>query len=173
MTAEPRARLAARQAELISALFGGPPAQGLDQRMVTAASVALAQKRARAVARAWPALARGLGADFTGRFTAYARATPPPGPGALADGLAFSRALARGHNLPDEALIERMLATTRVRLRRNRLTARHGPRLAAAITAQPRRLVIIISLPPIGARFLILGPSGRRRPARTMARRLQ
>jgi hypothetical protein len=163
MTAEPRARLAARQAELITALYGGPPAPGLDPQMVSITSAALARKRARAVARVWPALARGLGADFARLFTAYARATPPPDAGALADGLAFSRNLAREQHLPDSALIERMLATTRVKLRRNRLAARRGPRLAAAITAPPRRLVIIISLPPIGARFFVLGPRGRTR----------
>ncbi len=129
--------------------------------MVTITSAALGRKRTRAVARAWPALARGLGADFARLFTAYARAETPPDAGALADGLAFSRTLAREQHLPDSALIERMLATTRLKLRRNRL-ARRGPRLAAAITAPPRRLVIIISLPPIGARFLILSPPGRR-----------
>jgi hypothetical protein len=78
MTAEPRARLAARQAELISALYGGPLAPGLDPRRVTLTSAALARKRARAVAMTWPALARGLGADFAPLFIAYARATPPP-----------------------------------------------------------------------------------------------
>jgi len=103
MTAEQRARLAARQAELISALYGGPPAPGLDPQMVSVTSAALARKRARAVARAWPALARGLEADFARLFTAYARATPPPDAGALADGLAFSRTLAREQPLPDSA----------------------------------------------------------------------
>jgi hypothetical protein len=115
-------------------------------------------------------VARGLGADFAGRFTAYARATPPPDAGALADGLAFSRALARQQHLPDEALIERMLATTRVKLRRNRLAARHGPRMTAAITARPRRLMIIVSLPPIGTCFLILGPAARTRLAASTRR---
>ncbi len=89
--------------------------------MVTITSAALGRKRTRAVARAWPALARGLGADFARLFTAYARAETPPDAGALADGLAFSRTLAREQHLPDSALIERMLATTRLKLRRNRL----------------------------------------------------
>jgi len=131
--------------------------------MVTITSLALARKRARAAARAWPALARGLGADFARRFAAYARATPPPDAGGLGDGLAFSQALARGQHLPDGALIERMLANTRVKLRRNRLAARRGPRLTAAITARPRRLMIVVSLPPARARYFILGPTGRTR----------
>jgi len=162
VTADPRARLAARQAELITALYGGPPAPGLDPRMVRATSAALASKRARAVARAWPALARGLGADFAGRFTAYARATPPPDAGALADGLAFSRALAPEQHLPDDVLIERMLATTRVKPGHNRIAARR-PRLTATLTAPPRRLLIVVTLPPIGARFFIFGPPRRTR----------
>jgi len=159
--AEPRARLAARQAELIRALYGGPPAKGLDARMVAITSASLADKRARAVARAWPALTRGLGTAFAERFAAYARLTPPPGGGGLADGLAFSRVLARERHLPDEARIERMLATTRVKLRRNRLVARRCPCLAAAMAGRPRRLVIILSLPPIGARLVTLGPRPR------------
>lgn len=159
MTAELRARLAARQAELISALYGGPPAEGLDARLVALSSDALARKRARALARAWPALARALGADLTGQFAAFARVTPPPDGGALADGLAFSRVIARQRRLPDDARIEGMLAASRVKLRHNRLVPRRGPRLAAAITAtRPRRLVVIASLPPTGTRIITLGP---------------
>jgi hypothetical protein len=161
MTAEPRARLAARQAELISALYGGPPAEGLDARLVTLTSDSLAHKRARAVARAWPALARALGADLADQFAAFARVTPPPEGGALADGLAFSRVIARKRRLPDDARIEGMLATSRVKLRSNGLVARRGPRLAAAMTGRPRRLVVIATLPPIGTRVVTLGPLTR------------
>ncbi len=125
--AEPRARLAVRQAELIRALYAGPPAKGLDARMVAITSAALADKRARAVARAWPALARGLRTAFAERFAAYARLNPPPEGGAQADGLAFSRVLARERHLPDDARIQRMLAATRVKLYRNRLVARRCP----------------------------------------------
>ena len=164
MNAEPRARLAARQAELIRALYGGPPVTGLDAQMVALTSAVLAHKRARAVARAWPALALELGTDFAGRFTAYALASPPPDGGALADGLAFSQALAREGNPPSNARIEHMLTTTRVKLRHNRLITRRSPRLAATITGRPRQLAIVVSLPPIGTRLLTLGPLTRRRP---------
>jgi hypothetical protein len=161
MTDECRARLAARQAELIRALYGGPPVHGLDARMVAITSGALADKRARAVARASPALARGLDTDFADRFAAYARATPPPHGGGLADGLAFSGILAREKRLPDDARIERLVATTRVKLRHNRLAARRMPRLAVTPISQRGRLVVIVSLPPIGARLFALGPLPR------------
>lgn len=163
MTAELRARLAARQAELITALYGGPPAEGLDARLVTLTSDSLARKRTRAVARAWPALARALGADLADQFTAFARVTPPPEGGALADGLAFSQVIAHKRQLPDDARIEAMLATSRVKLRHNRLVPRRGPRLAAVTTGPPRRLVIIASLPPAGTRIVTLGPLTRAR----------
>ena len=163
MTAELRARLAARQAELISALYGGLTAEGLDARLVTLTSDSLAHKRARAVARAWPALARALGAGLADQFAAFALVTPPPQGGALADGLAFSQVIARERRLPDDARIEGMLATSRVKLRGNRLVARRGPRLAAAMTGRPRRLVVIATLPPIGTRIATLGPLTRAR----------
>ncbi len=127
MRADPRARLAARQAELVRALYGGSPAQGLDQHRVRLTSNALARKRARAVARAWPALPRELGAQYAERFVAYARVTPPPDAGAFADGLAFSQVMAREQRLSGDARIEHMLATTCNKLRRNRLAARRGP----------------------------------------------
>jgi hypothetical protein len=161
MCDEARARLAARQAELIRALYGGPPAAGLDARMVALTSAALANKRARAVARAWPALARELGTDFADRFRAYALATAPPDGGALADGLAFSQVLARDCPLRGDARIEHMAATARVRLRHHRLASRRGPHLAAAITGRPRRLVIVVSFPPTGTRLIVLGRSTR------------
>jgi hypothetical protein len=169
MTAEPRARLAARQAELISALYGGQPAEGLDARLVTLTSDSLARKRARAVARAWPALARALGPGLADQFAAFARVTPPPEGGALADGLAFSQEIAHQRPLPDDARIEGMLATSRVKLRHNRLVSRRGPGLAAVTTGRPRRLVIIATLPLVGTRIVTLGPLTRARssqPAR-------
>jgi hypothetical protein len=61
------------------------------------------------------------------------------------------------------ARIESMLATSRVKLRHNRLVARRGPRLAAVMTGRPRRLVVIATLPPIGTRIATLGPLTRAR----------
>ena len=76
---EARDRLAAGQAALVRALVGGGPVPGgFDPGRVRATSTALARKRAREVARAWPALAAELGEDFTGEFLAYAAGRPPP-----------------------------------------------------------------------------------------------
>jgi hypothetical protein len=72
-----RERLAAEQAALVRALVGGGPVPGgFDPERVRATSAALARKRAREVARAWPVLAAELGDDFTGRFLAFAAGRP-------------------------------------------------------------------------------------------------
>ncbi|MET0832681.1 MAG: hypothetical protein ABWZ62_01795, partial [Actinomycetota bacterium] len=74
-----RERLAGQQADLVRALVGGGPVPGgFDPERVRATSAALARKRAREVARAWPVLAAELGEAFTGRFLAYAAGRPPP-----------------------------------------------------------------------------------------------
>jgi hypothetical protein len=145
-----RERLAAEQAALVRALVGGGPVpRGFDPERVRATSTALARKRAREVARAWPVLAAELGDDFTGRFLAFAAGRPPPARGgALADGLAFARALARQGRLPGDARVERLLA----RAHRSPSPAR----LAAALAGPPRRLVITIRLPALGDRYLSL-----------------
>ena len=103
-----RERLAAEQAALVRALVdGGPVPAGFDPDRVQATAAALARKRAREVARAWPALAAELGDDFTARFLADAARRPPPARGgALADGLAFAGALARTRRLSGNARVE-------------------------------------------------------------------
>jgi hypothetical protein len=157
VSAEARIRLAARQAELIQALHGGPPAEGLNARLVTITSGSLVRKRARGVARVFPALARGLEPDFGEHFAAFARANPPPDCGALADGLAFGRFLRDQRRLPDEARVERMLTSARLKLRSNRLVTRRGPYLGATWAERPRRLVAIVRLPILGTRLFTLG----------------
>ena len=143
----PRERLAAEQAALVRALVGGPVPGGFDPGRVAATSAALARKRAREVARAWPVLADGLGEGFTGRFLADAARRPPPARGgALADGLAFARALAREGRLPANARVEAMLAAAR-------LSGRPA-RLAATLAGPPRRLVVTVRAPGLGERWL-------------------
>ena len=145
-----RDRLAAGQAALVRALAGGGPVPGgFDRGRVRAASTALARKRAREVARAWPTLAAELGEDFTGEFLAYAAGRPPPARGgALADGLAFADALAGRGRLPGNARVERLLARARLS---------PGPaRLAATLAGPPRRLVVTVRLPGLGDRCLSL-----------------
>jgi hypothetical protein len=145
---ENREQLAADQAALVRALVGGGPVpDGFDPDRVGATSAALAGKRAREVARAWPALAADLGEDFTGRFLADAARRPPPARGgALADGLAFARALARSGRLSGDARVEAMLAAAHLSTR--------PLRLAATVAGPPRRLVVAVRAPALGDRWL-------------------
>jgi hypothetical protein len=145
-----RERLAAEQAALVRALVdGGPVPGGFDPDRVQATAAALARKRAREVARAWPGLTVELGEDFTGRFLAFAAARPPPARGgALADGLAFADALARQGRLPANARVEAMLAAARL--------STCPARLAATLAGPPRRLVVTVRLPALGERWLSL-----------------
>ena len=145
-----RERLAAEQAALVRALVGGGPVPGgFDPGRVRATSAALARKRAREVARAWPALAAELGQDFTAAFLAHAAGTPPSARGgALADALAFADALARRGRLPGNARVERLLARARL--------SPGPPRLAATLAAPPRRLVVTVRLPGLGDRWFSL-----------------
>jgi hypothetical protein len=151
-----RERLAAGQAALVRALVGGGPVPGgfdpvpggFDPDRVRATSTALARKRAREVARAWPVLAAELGEEFTGRFLAFATGRPPARGGALADGLAFARALAGQGRLPGNARVEALLAAAHL--------SPSPARLAATLAGPPRRLVVTVRLPRLGDRWLSL-----------------
>jgi hypothetical protein len=145
-----RERLAADQAALVRALVGGGPLPGgFDPDRVRATSAALARKRAREAARAWPVLAAELGEEFTEAFLAHAARRPPPARGgALADGLAFADALARRGRLPANARVERLGARAHL--------APGRARLAAALAGPPRRLVVAARLPGLGERWLSL-----------------
>lgn len=139
---EARARLAARQAELVRALAGrGDAPPGFAPERLRAAAVSLEKKRLREVALAWPALVQALGEDFTPRFRGFAARTPvPPAGGPLADGRAFVRTLA-----PQEWTDDVRLAVLAADLRRR------CPAFAFARLRQARRLVVAIHLPPFGA----------------------
>jgi hypothetical protein len=145
-----RERLAAEQAALVRALVGGGPVPGgFDPERVRATSAALARKRAREVARAWPVLAAELGQDLTPAFLAHAAGRPPPARGgALADGLAFADALARRGRLPGNARVERLFARAHL--------SSSPARLAATLAGPPRRLVLLVRLPALGDRCLSL-----------------
>jgi hypothetical protein len=148
-------RLAAEQAALVRALVaGGRVPEGFDPDRVRATATALARKRARQVARAWPVLAAELGEGFTDRFVAFAAGRPPPAAGgALADGLAFARALARQGRLSGDTRVEALLAAARLSPRRLRL--------AATVAGRPPRLVVLARVPGLGERGLALplGPN--------------
>jgi hypothetical protein len=144
-----RARLATAQQALVQALVdGGPVPAGFDPGRVQATSLALARKRARAVASTWPALARALGAGFTARFLAYAAGRPLPAGGALADGLAFGRALEAQGRLPGDVRVERLLAQARL--------SNRPVRLAATFAGSPLRLVMTVRAPLLGERWATL-----------------
>jgi hypothetical protein len=151
-----RERLAAEQAALVRALVaGGPVPDGFDPGRVEATAAALARKRAREVASAWPALAADLGEAFTGQFVAFVAGRPPPATGgALADGLAFARHLAGHGRLSGDAKVEALLAAAR-------LSAR-PVRLAATVAGRPPRLVVLARAPGLGERGLSLPLAPRR-----------
>src|SRR5438045_4419606 len=98
-----RARLASMQAELVRSLTGlaGAP-QDFDPARLQAAANALQTKRMRAVARAWPSLARSLGKRYPQQFAAFASQTPlPQGGSSLDDGWAFARWLDQAGELAE------------------------------------------------------------------------
>lgn len=91
--------LAARQAALVGALVaGGPLPLGFDPVPVAAARRALLRKRAGDVARRWPLLAAGLGADWPTTFADWAAARPTNG--SLRDGWDLARQLRDRGALP-------------------------------------------------------------------------
>src|SRR5437870_4415565 len=105
MSSVERAKLAELQAELLHNLAGKAALPvGFDATRLQATAESLARKRARAVARAWPALADALGEEFGIRFAPFATATGLPAVGGpLADGRAFAQTLAAAGDLPDSA----------------------------------------------------------------------
>ncbi|MEV1329941.1 hypothetical protein AB0J20_10240 [Micromonospora costi] len=96
---EPAGDLAARQAELVAALVAdGPLPAGFEPAPLAAARVALLRKRAGDVARHWPLLAAGLGADWTATFAGWAAGRPTGG--SLRDGWDLARVLHDRGTLP-------------------------------------------------------------------------
>ncbi len=133
-----RARLRQAQGDLVRALVaGGPTPAGFDPARVAATRAALLNKRADAVARAWPALARLP--DFRSRFTAFAAGRAPAG--AHADGVTFARTI--HHDLDRDARAEQLVAA----LARRRLAVRVD-RWAGA------RPLVAVRAPFIGTRVL-------------------
>jgi hypothetical protein len=162
VSADRRADLAARENELVQALHGGPTPTGLDAAMIALARAGIVRKRARQVARAFPALARDLGRDYEDAFGEFASANPPQDGGALADGLAFGAIVARERGLTDTAKLERMVAVAGVTTRRGRLTRRRTPHIGATVTRSPLGIVIVARGPGLGTRVLSLRPRHRR-----------
>ena len=151
MTApDPRARLEAREAELIRALRRGQPPPGLDARMVAMASAGITRKRTRQLARTCPALIRDLGPTYEERFAAFAQLNPPCDGGAIVDGLAFGSAIAAERALSKAATIELMLIHSSVRIRHGELRSRPAPYVALKWLRQPAALIVVIRVPRLG-----------------------
>jgi hypothetical protein len=158
MSAEARAKLAAGQAALVAALAGaGDVPPGFDHQRVGATAAALIAKRARAAARAWPGLAEALGGRFAERFAEFAARTPLPRYGGpLADGRAFARALAAIGELPEALREQVMVVDLRYVGSADGLRPRRGPCARVALLRQPRRLLLGVYLPWLGARWLVI-----------------
>jgi hypothetical protein len=153
-----RRRLAEAQERLLRALAGhGQPPEDFDAGRVRAAAEALAHKRARTVARAWPGLARALGADFAGSFSAFAANSPlPRAGGPLADGRAFAAHLASRGQLPDAGRLEALAVDLRYRRMPDGLKPRRGPAFLAAWLRGSGRLVLAVRLPWLGEQQISL-----------------
>ncbi|WP_020466403.1 hypothetical protein [Singulisphaera acidiphila] len=165
MSLDPRELLATQQAELVRALTGlsGPP-EGFLTGHVRAAALALARKRARSVARAWPSLVEALGQEFEPCFALYTAEAPLPRRGGpLADGRNFVRVLDRQGKLSDRARLDALAVDLRYVSRSAGLVVRRGPSLAIALLRHPRQLVLAVRWPGQGV-WRIAIPLGRRTP---------
>ena len=162
---EARQRLANLQCALAKALTSGlaPPA-GFDAGRVEEAAQALARKRCRSVAKAWPALTRALGEGFEVRFAAFAAANSlPEDGGPLADGRAFARFLAMAGGLPEESRLEVMAVDLSYVSTIRGLLPRGGFALRVALLRCAARLVLGIRVPWFGVRWLSISLGHSRR----------
>jgi hypothetical protein len=157
-TEEARVRLAVMQTELVRTLTGqGGASNGLQGARLQATARALRTKRARAVARAWPGLAGDLGDRFAERFAAFAAGTLlPHNGGAVADGRAFARWLARSGELGERGRLEAMAVDLRYAARSDGLVPRKAPAVRMMMLSRPRRLVAACRLPWIGERWFVI-----------------
>jgi hypothetical protein len=145
MPADARDDLAAQQSRLVEALTTGtPPPAGFDPAQVETAARALAAKRARSVAKAWPRLAEALGDQFEKRFADYASESPlPNGAEPRDDGRALARWLSVRRLLPDASRVE--LAADRVS---------RGFPLSILFLRDSHRPALLVRLPRLGVRVL-------------------
>jgi hypothetical protein len=153
-----RADLARRQAELVSALVAREsPPPGFDAARLAASAAGLRSKRAHAIAKAWPRLARALGSAFEGAVERHVRRLPSaPSSGPPGDGRALARWLAAEGRLPWEGRLELLAAELRHRWPADgrRLPRRGGA--AAAWRRSPAEFVVAVRLPLLGERWLRL-----------------
>lgn len=145
---EPRARLAAQQAELLKSLLdASPPPSGFPPWIVALTGRGLLAKRLRSARHAWPVLADALGESLAAEFAAFAAAHPQAeGASALEDGLAFGEWLEGAGRFPPAAVAERLGVVLRYRRAGPRLLLRRG--LALGVARQGRgQWLIALRLP--------------------------
>jgi hypothetical protein len=162
LSPEARAQLKLQQAALVTALMAqGEPPPEFDAVRLSAAAATLVRKRARAVARAWPGMARALGRRFGRLFGSYAEAAKLPRVGGpLADGRAFARWLAAQGELPEACRLQALTVDLRYKGNRDGLVPRRGPACKAAWLRQSSRLIVAVWLPWLGEHWLSI-PLGR------------
>ena len=166
MGAEQRARLGARQAELVAALVIGAAApEGFDRADLEATALSLKRKRLRVMRSLCPALERALEGRLEPLFIDFAseRALPCEG-GALADLRGFLRHLMAEERAPAgrcrnllrvEALrIDLHFRSTAAGLRRDPAALR----VRCERLSSPSRLLIGVRVRGYGARWLSLPP---------------
>lgn len=136
------------QNKLIVALVNGGRFPGsFNPTRLNAAAEALGCKRARNVARAWPALARALGGCFTAKFAAFALKTPiPQRGGPVADGRAFADFLEQKGDLPEEGVLEALAVDLRYVTGEDGLSPRRRPIVRGVLLECPRRWIVAMRL---------------------------
>jgi hypothetical protein len=149
-----RYRLASMEAEFIRSLWvGGPFPPGSDVRSMRATSHLLRAKRVRAIARAWPELARLLGSNLTEQATAILAGVPlPPGDHGIQDGLMVARQVAEAQPIPDSLRLRILGVRLRHRWKRGLLVRRTRPALGFTYLRQSGRLICALRVP--GLRLL-------------------
>ena len=151
MHTDARDRIAAAQLDLVRALVINHLAPAdFDSSRIRAAADALLLKRARSVARHWPATARSLGCKFEKRFALYARSTPGARGGACADGRGFVSALAREGPLTDEVAVETLTFDLRYRIDAHGVITQRHFSLAAVLLKESLRFIAGIRIPVFG-----------------------
>ena len=140
--------LAEQQAELVAALTGrGALPAGFDRTRIDAAADALAFKRMRAVAQAWPGVRASLGETFRDLFSAYAAGCLLPAQGGpLADGRAFVRYLASKGPLADTVRLHALEVDVRCRRTSQGLAPRRLPAVRLAWLRQSRTLAVAVGM---------------------------
>lgn len=101
MSADSRAKLAARQVELMKSLTDDTAMAGFDADRLHVAAMSLQQKRMRTVERSHPCLASALGTTFAELFNEYARKHQIPAQGPTTDARQFIDYMAKAGKLPE------------------------------------------------------------------------